>query len=97
KKAAAQKPGKKSREIYAKDPRHSGPATDRCEQAKRFEFERFLRFSGDACDDVIRENFPFARRVLRSQRTIVARGGIRDQGAIAQRQKAVATLHLEIL
>ena len=93
---APEKPCEKSGKIHAKDPCHTSAPTDRCELSKRFECEWFLRFAIDTCDDVMRENFTFARRVLRSRRTIVTGGGIWDQRAIAQRPKTVVALDLEI-
>src|SRR5947207_6578466 len=70
--SAPEKPGEKSGEVDAENPRHSGSATDRCEQPDRFETERLLRFAVNASDDVLRDNFSFARRVLRGRRTIAA-------------------------
>src|SRR6266481_1871629 len=37
--AAPEKPGEKSREVHAENPRHSRTATDRCQQPQRFETE----------------------------------------------------------
>src|SRR2546428_7840486 len=70
--SAPEKPGKKSREVHAENPRHSRAATDRRQQPQGFETEWLLRFAVNARDDVLRDNFSFTRRVLRGRRTIAA-------------------------
>src|SRR6266536_2878850 len=83
--SAPEKPSKKSREVHAENPRHSRAATDRREQPERFETEWLLRFAVNASDDVLCDNFPFARGVLRGRWTIAASSAIRHERAIAQR------------
>src|SRR5438034_4573950 len=81
--AAPEKPSKKSREVHPENPRHSRAATYRRQQPDLFETEWLLRFAVNASDDVLRDNFSFARCVLRGRRTIAARGAIRHERAIA--------------
>src|SRR5439155_16506376 len=93
--AAPEKPGEKSGEVDAENPRHSGSATDRRQQSERFKTEWLLRFAGNACDDVLRDNFSFARGVLRGRRTIAASRAIRHERAIAKRPYTVNAFHSE--
>src|SRR6266545_5449387 len=80
-----EKPGEKSREIDAENPRHSGSATDRRQQSERSKTEWLLRLAVNASDDVLCDNFPFARCVLRGRWTIAPGRAIRHERAIAQR------------
>src|SRR6266516_3398289 len=81
--AAPEKPGEKSGEVDAENPRHSGAATDRRQQSERFKTEWLLRFAVNARDDVVCNNFSFARRMLCSRWTVAAGRAIRHERAIA--------------
>src|SRR6266568_5444008 len=70
--AAPEKPRNKSGKVYSENARHAGATADRRQQSERFEAEWLLRLAVNARDDVVCENFSFARRVLRCRRTIPA-------------------------
>ena len=80
---APEKPGQKSGKIDAEDSRDAGATADRGQRTERFEAEWFFRCAINARDDVLRDNLSFARRVLRSWRTIFACRGIGHQCAVA--------------
>src|SRR5438046_10627384 len=95
--SAPEKPGEKSGEIDAENPRHSRAPTDRRQQTERFETEWLLRFPVNARHDVVRDNFSFARSVLGGRRTKAAGRGVRHERAIAQRLETVNAFNIEVL
>src|SRR6516164_7055021 len=91
-----EKPSQESRKVYAENTRDTCAATNRSTRAKRFKTESHFRSAVNGRDNVLRNNFAFARSMLRRGRTIFARRWIGDQCAIAQGPDAIDALDFKV-
>src|SRR5439155_16673564 len=94
--SAPEKPGEESGKVYAKNARDTCAATDRSKRAEGFKAERRFWRSVNARDDVTRDNFAFARCMLRRRRTIFACRWIWNERAITERPKAIHTFYFQV-
>ena len=94
--SAPEKPSQEPGKVHAKDSRDTGAPPDRSQRSERFETERLFRRSVNARDNVLSDDFAFARCMLRGRRTIFASRGIGHQCAVTQRPQTIHAFHLEI-
>ena len=93
---APQKPREEAGKVYAKDSCDTGATADRSQRAECLETKGLFRRSVNARYDVLRDNFAFARSVLRCRRTIFSGCGIGYERAIAERPQSIDAVHFEI-
>src|SRR5437762_6843771 len=88
---APEKPREEPGIVYAENARDTRAATERSKRAERSEAERRFRSSVNGRDNVARDNFAFARRMLRGRWAIFAGRWIWNERAITERPKAIHT------
>src|SRR5215467_205397 len=68
-----EKPGQESRKVHTENTRDTCAAANRSKRAKRFKTESHFRSAINGRDNVARDNFAFARSMLRRGRAVFAR------------------------
>ena len=91
-----EKPREEPGKVYAENARDTCAATDRSKRAERFKAERRFRSAVNGRDNVARDNFAFARCMLRRRRTIFACRWIWNERAITERPKAIHTFYFQV-
>ena len=94
--SAPEKPGGESGKVYAENACDTCAATDRSKLAEGFKAKRRFRRSINARDNISRNNFTFARCMLRDRRTIFACRWIWNERAITERPKPIHPFHLQV-
>src|SRR5436190_14681307 len=89
--SAPEKPREEPGKVYAENARDTCAATDRSKRAERFKAERRFRSAVNGRENVARDNFAFARCMLRRRRTIFACRWIWNERAITERPEAIHT------
>src|SRR6266446_3450336 len=94
--SAPEKPREEPGKVYAENARDTCAATDRSKRAERSKAERRFRSAVNGRDNVARDNFAFARCMLRRRRTIFACRWIWNERAITERPKTIHTFYFQV-